>query len=152
MNSEKGFSLIELLCVVAIIGLLATIALPMYSSYRQKANYAAVVSECRQLYNSFISYYQDNNFYPDPATFNLNNLDPLRSSGHYSGSIEKKLAAGKADAYGAPNASEFWLQVTQKDNAINQFIVATSDEAALAPGKRLRGVYLVRNGVLKNNL
>jgi prepilin-type N-terminal cleavage/methylation domain-containing protein len=152
MKSQKGFSLIELLCVVAIIGLLAAIALPTYSDYRQKANYAAVVAECRQLYNSFISYHQDNGQYPDAATFDLSNFEPLRTAGYYHGAIGRKLSAKKADAYDAPNAAEFWLQVTQGDNIINQFLVIHSDKAPLAPGVQLRGVHLVRNGALKNNL
>jgi len=152
MNSEKGFSLIELLCVVAIIGLLAAIALPMYSSYRQKANYAAVVAECRHLYNAFIGYHQDNDKYPDQATFDLSNFEPLRSAGLYSGSLARKLSLQKADAYDAPNPSEFWLQVTQSDNVVNQLLVINSDKAPLVPGINLRGVRLVQNGTLKNNL
>ena len=43
--SQKGFSLIELMIVVAIIGILAVVALPAYQDYISKANMAEVMSQ-----------------------------------------------------------------------------------------------------------
>lgn len=37
MNRQKGFSLIELLVVIGILGIIAAIAIPMYSNYKTKA-------------------------------------------------------------------------------------------------------------------
>ncbi|MGR2921400.1 pilin [Acinetobacter guillouiae] len=49
MNAQKGFTLIELMIVVAIIGILAAIAIPQYQNYIAKSQVNRVVGELSTL-------------------------------------------------------------------------------------------------------
>ena len=62
--NQKGFTLIELMIVIAIIGILAAIAIPQFASYRRKAYNSAALSDLKTVKTTLEAYYADNQFYP----------------------------------------------------------------------------------------
>ena len=56
-NNSKGFTLIELMIVIAIIGILAAIAIPNFISYRNKAFCSAAESDAHSIASGLADYY-----------------------------------------------------------------------------------------------
>ncbi len=80
-RTQQGFTLIELMIVVAIIALLASIALPAYNSYSIRAQVAEGLQLTGPVKSAVAEYFNDNGAFP------VDNADAaLEAATEYSGS------------------------------------------------------------------
>jgi len=71
MRNQKGFTLIELMIVIAIIGILAAIAIPNFISYRNKAYCSRAESDATAIQAAIASYFSE----PNNITVSKTSLD-----------------------------------------------------------------------------
>ena len=69
MNSmQKGFTLIELMIVIAIVGILAAVALPAYQDYTVRAKVSEAVAKSAEIKTAISEYYSARNEIPASIT------------------------------------------------------------------------------------
>jgi type IV pilus assembly protein PilA len=82
MNAQKGFTLIELMIVVAIIGILAAIAIPAYQNYIARSQVSEAFSMTSAMKTTIAEYAQTNGAYPTADT--KPSLTDLAVGGQYA--------------------------------------------------------------------
>lgn len=95
---RSGFTLIELMIVVAIIGIIVAIAIPNFMTYRTKARQSEVKLQLKAIFTSEIAYFGDNNFFTDDIDALGMKIEPDVVYRYAVGAKE----AGNADPGGSP--------------------------------------------------
>jgi len=126
-TKQKGFSLIELLIVVAIILIIAAIAIPNLLRSKMAANQASAVASLRTLNTSTVLYYTNYGVYPTA----LNQLGPIASGCTVSSTTADMIDSVLAAASAAPGKSGYiftWTAPASNGQAysINADPVSTS--------------------------
>lgn len=91
-KSAKGFTLVEIMIVVAIVMTILTIALPNFLRSRVIANETAALANCRSINNACQLFNINNETYPN----NLTDLIEPTSNPPY---IDTTLASGRKQSY-----------------------------------------------------
>lgn len=95
-NKKRGFTIVELVIVIAVIAILAAVLIPTFSNVIAKANESKAMQEARNMYYDWLA--------GQDLTSGLDDIDLYITSGEYSFEVTNgqfsttKLGAKKTDA------------------------------------------------------
>ena len=116
VNGEEGFTLIELMVVVLIIGILMAIAIPTFLGAQKSAQDRSAQSDLRNLLTSEVSYYTQNQYYADPT--DLATQDPSYASKLGGTTPAISVAAPSGETLSSAGATTVCLSETSQSGTI----------------------------------
>jgi type IV pilus assembly protein PilA len=133
-EGQRGFSLIELLVVILIIGVLAAIALPMFIGQRGKGQDSSAKSAARNLVSSVESFYATNKTYVGAESD-----DDVTKSGVYgTDEGEATITASDSESYTivgkSASGNEFTIEKDSSGDPVTRTCTAKDDGGCPASG------------------
>ena len=132
-RQTRGFTLIEIIITIAILGSLSAIAIPQFASYRYLAQIAQAVADIRKIDLAIRAYKSQNGDWPATLTdLGMSDLptDPWKNAYSYL-KIEGDLLAlanARKDVFHVPINSDFDLYSKGSDGATLSLIMAPQSQ------------------------
>ncbi len=128
MKNQKGFTLIELMIVVAIIGILAAVAIPSYQNYTRKAKFTEIVQGASAIKLAVETCYQDQGTLANCGP-GSNGVPPLTTA---PGADATSVAAGSGVSANSATTVSITMIAASTDGVLNGLTYILDGTAGLA--------------------